>query len=289
MAVAMLERGHIEFVQAQMLPWRRIGPGLARPDVEYKLLSRDPADGACSVLMRYPPGWSREGPEHILADEEFYVLDGSLEIDGRDYPADSYAYLPAGWTRQAMASPNGCVILAFYDREPALIGHAGDGSAENSLRAIKHIDAAAMPWDLSLNDPNLRHLGIGRKNLRTDPVTGERAFLSLILPQAVPPGNEGPQEIHPVVEEAYVIGGSLTGPHGTMYPGAYFWRPPGIAHGPFGARWGAVSLIRFVGGRHLNIWTDSKAGFSFDAPYAPVLPPQLAHLAATPWEPGPVW
>ncbi len=52
----MLERGHIEFFQTQILAWRHIGPGLARPDVDYKLLSRDREDGACSILMRYPPG-----------------------------------------------------------------------------------------------------------------------------------------------------------------------------------------------------------------------------------------
>lgn len=76
----MPHRPHIEFVQSQLLPWRRIGPGLARPDAEYKLLSRDPGDGACSALMRYAPGWSREGPEHLLAAEEFYVLDGALQM-----------------------------------------------------------------------------------------------------------------------------------------------------------------------------------------------------------------
>lgn len=285
----MLNRDHIEFVQAQMLPWRRIGHGLARPDVEYKLLSRDAGDGACSMLMRYPPGWSREGPEHILADEEFFVIEGALEMDGRRYGPDCYAFLPAGWTRQHMASPEGCVVLAFYNREPVLVAQAGDGSAETSERAVPLLDTAAMAWDLTLNDPNLKHLGIGRKNLRTDPDTSERTFLSLILPQAVPPGNCGPQELHPVAEEAYLIGGDLTGPHGTMRPGAYFWRPPGIAHGPFGARWGAISLIRFVGGRHVNVWTPEPAPFSFSAPYAPVLPPALAHLADTPWQPAPAW
>jgi hypothetical protein len=281
----MLTRGHIEFVQAQMLPWRRIGVGLARPDAEYKMLSRDPADGACTALMRYPAGWSREGPEHIAASEEFYILEGALHMDDHVYPADSYAYLPAGWTRRSMSAPDGCVLLAFYDREPTLMPDEGELAEEDASRAIPHIDAAGMPWDMTLNDPNLRHLGISRKNLRTDPVTGERTFLSLILPQSAPPTGEGPQEIHPVVEEAYLIAGSLTGPFGTMHPGAYFWRPPGIAHGPFGARWGCVSLIRFVGGRHVNQWTEEQAPFRYDAPYAPVLPDDLAHLAEAEWMP----
>lgn len=68
--------------------------------------------------MRYPPGWSRMGPEHILADEEFFVLDGSLEMDGELHEADSYAFLPAGWTRNSMASKNGCVLIAFYNCDP---------------------------------------------------------------------------------------------------------------------------------------------------------------------------
>jgi hypothetical protein len=282
----VLDRDHTEFIQAQFLPWRRIGAGLARPDAEYKMLSRDGADGACTALMRYAPGWSREGPEHILADEEFYVLEGALHMDDRVYGPDSYAYLPAGWTRRTMRAPGGCVLLAFYNREPTLVAGAGEAPAD---RAVPHLDAAAMPWDMALNDPNLAHLGISRKNLRTDPDTGERTFLSLILPQAAPKDGKGPREIHPVVEEAYVIAGALTGPHGTMHPGAYFWRPPGVAHGPFGARWGAVSLIRFVGGRHVNEWTKDEAPFSFDAPYAPILPDPLKPLAAQPWTPAPAY
>jgi hypothetical protein len=81
-------RSHIEFVQTQMMPWLATGPGATRPGVEYKLLSRDPRTGACSVLMRFPEGWRREGEEHITATEEIYVLDGELIIDGVSYGAD---------------------------------------------------------------------------------------------------------------------------------------------------------------------------------------------------------
>ena len=70
-----------------------------------------------------------------------------------------------------------------------------------------------------------------------------------------------------------------------MHAGAYFWRPPGIPHGPFGTRWGCVALIRFVGGRHVNIWTVDEAPFDFHQPYRPVLPPEYAHLRAIPWVP----
>jgi glyoxylate utilization-related uncharacterized protein len=285
----MLDRPHIEFVHAQMLPWRRIPPGRGRPDAEYKFLSRDAADGACSCLIRYHPGWRREADESLTAAEEFYVLEGSLEIDGRRHGPDSYAFLPAGWPRHVMHAPDGAVVLSFFDRQPDPVPGAHAPDAALCERAVPHLDVLHMPWDRRLNDPHLAHLGIARKDLRCDPATGERTFLSMILPHSEPPGARGPTETHPTVEEAYVISGSLVGPHGAMHPGAYFWRPPGIAHGPFGTRWGCVALIRFLGGRHVNEWSREERAFAFDAPYRPVLPPELEHLRAAPWVPPGVY
>jgi len=275
-------RPHIEFIQAQLLPWRRIGQGAARPDAEYKFLSRDPETGACSALIRYPAGWRREGDHRIVADEEFYVLDGRLTVDGDEYEHDHYGFIPARHGGNDMAAPNGAVVLTFFNREPELYR----GEEPPQTESI-HIDALHMPWDMTLNDPKLAHLGISRKDLRTDAETGERTFLSMILPHSEPPGKEGPQEHHPIVEEAYTISGSLTGPHGTMEPGSYFWRPPGIPHGPFGTRWGCVCLIRFVGGRHVNVWSEGKAPFDFEAPFDPVLPDELSAFAYAPWQPPP--
>jgi len=277
----MYNRPYTEFVQAQLLPWRRIGPGNARPDAEYKFLSRDSSTGACSAIIRYPPGWRRCADEHLDAAEEFFVLDGALEINGETFGHDVYGYAAPGAQRRTMSSAGGAVVLTFFDREPILKGGLGSGPA------VTKVDALHMPWDMTLNDPKLAHLGISRKDLRSDPETGERTFLSMILPHSEPPGSKGPQERHPTVEEAYVISGSLTGPHGTMAPGAYFWRPAGIPHGPFGTRWGCVVLIRFLGGHHVNEWSTADAVFSFDARYAPVLPDELSPLAYAPWTPPP--
>lgn len=280
----MIERPHIEFIQAQLLPWRRIGPGNARPDAEFKFLSRDAVDGASSAIIRYPPGWRRACDETIGAAEEFYVLAGEIEINGRAFPFDSYGYFPAHASRRTMSTGAGAAVLTFFDREPMLEAGNGDPRADLGVVAC---DALHMPWDMSLNDPKLAHLRISRKNLREDPETGERTFLSMMFPHSEPPGRRGPREIHPVVEEAYVISGSLTGPHGAMAPGAYFWRPAGVAHGPFGTRWGCVALIRFLGGRHVNVWTSEEAPFDFDAPYAPILPDEFSAYAFAPWTPPP--
>lgn len=276
----MLNRPHVEFIQAQMLPWRRIPPGTARPDAEYKYLSRDAGTGACSCLIRYPVGWTRLADEMLDAAEEFYVLDGELELNGQRFGADHYGHVPRGLLRHSMSAPRGAVVLTFFDAEPRFASARGDATA------LLRRDVLHMAWDMRVNDSKLAHLGISRKDLRTDPATGERSFLSMMLPHSEPPGAQGPRESHPVVEECFVISGSLVGPHGEMHAGAYFWRPPGIPHGPFGTRWGCVALIRFVGGRHVNLWTADEAPFDFRQPYRPVLPPELAHLRDAPWLPG---
>jgi len=280
----MFSRPHIEFIHAQLLPWRRIGEGAARPDAEYKFLSRDETSGACSALIRYPAGWSKAGIEHIKCDEEFYILSGELTINDISYSFDNYGFLPAGFPRKEMTSRGGAVVLTFFNSEPTI--YLGKTDWDES-RLVAHLDVLHMPWDMTLNDPKLAHLGISRKDLRLDSKTGERTFLSMILPHSEPPGQKGAQEIHPTVEDAYIISGSLTGPQGTMEPGAYFWRPPGIAHGPFGTRWGCVALIRFLGGEHENVWTESEAVFDFDAAYQPVLPESLRPFAYAPWTPPP--
>src|SRR5262245_35783802 len=51
-------REHIEFIQAQRLPWEdATAKGFDRGKI--KLLSTDPDDGSFSAVLRLPAGWSR--------------------------------------------------------------------------------------------------------------------------------------------------------------------------------------------------------------------------------------
>lgn len=282
----MLDRPYIEFIQAQMLPWQPVEEGWARAGTQCKILSRDDSTGACTSLIRYPAGWQRTGPEHMAADEEIYVLEGEVEFGEQCFHQDSYAFFPAGFTHERMSSSKGAVILSCFSSRPQMIAGQGVLSEAAEARAVPYLDVLHMPWDMSLNDEKLRHLGISRKDLRKDPVTGERTFLSMILPHSEPEHSRGPQESHPIVEEAYIVSGSLVGPQGEMLPGAYFWRPPQIEHGPFGTRQGTVAFIRFVGGEHVNQWSEHQAPFSFDAPYQPILPDDLMEYAGSYKPPG---
>ena len=110
-----MARPHIEFVQAQALDWGRGLPsGSARPDVGCKTLSLDDETGAATCVVRYPAGWSDPNVGHLTTDEEFYVLEGSLTINGIDYEHDSYAHLPAGHLRNSAISKSGAVLLTFF-------------------------------------------------------------------------------------------------------------------------------------------------------------------------------
>lgn len=82
------------------------------------------------------------------------------------------------------------------------------------------------------------------------------------------------------------MSGSIAGNAGIMHPGAYFWRPPDIKHGPYGSKTGNIILMRSQGGALATDYYDPDATFRFDAPHQPVLPPELEPLGRTPWTGG---
>lgn len=279
-----MPREHIEFIQSQRLPWERgvLGPGLE--DVEAKQLSRDPASGACSLLCRYPPGW-RRGPHRLSATHEFLVLEGRIALDGVAYGLDDYAWLPAGHASAGAATADGAVVLTFFDAAPALLPSAPSPAPGDGPPAIERIATHDLPWVSADIDPDVQFLRLAHKVLRDDPATGERTVLLESGAQTHPRGWREAQLRHDCVEEMFLLGGDLIGERGTMYEGAYFWRPPGLWHGPFGSRRGSLSLIRMLGGRHRNEWSDEKRAFTLEPAYAPVLPEALADCAARPWRP----
>jgi hypothetical protein len=53
-----MSRAHVEFIQSQTLPWQKGLHGEGRDDVDSKILSIDNGTGACTAVVRYPPGWA---------------------------------------------------------------------------------------------------------------------------------------------------------------------------------------------------------------------------------------
>jgi hypothetical protein len=273
-----MSRPHIEFIQAQVLPWVPGLPGSeARSGVEAKTLSIDEETGASTCVVRYPEGWSQGSPQSVTADEEIFVLDGELQINGISYDRNSYAHLPAGYPRRDFKSEGGAVVLTFFGSRP------DTGSAEGQYREdrlVERINAAGADWgNADIEAMGLTAIATGSRllTLFSDPDTGEITYLTGVIPfrrEAVP-------ERHPVAQEFYILGGELAGNCGVMQAGAYCWRPPLVTHGPYGSPTGALILLRSIGGP-LTTEFDPPVPHTYNAAHNPVLPPNYVDLGAAP-------
>lgn len=278
-----MARPWIEFLFAQQLPWQQGLYGGARDDVDSKILSMDESAGDSSALIRYPAGWQRTAPEALATEEEFFILDGEIEINGQTYTRDCYGCFPAGYVRETAHSKNGCVALTFFDGAPKLSTDRSNTYDPEDL--VPFINTLDIKWDASTADPTLEWMGNRRKVLKWDRKYDQKqTFLFATAPHIYPENWTCPTLTHPCVEETFMLGGEFIGPHGRMTTGSYFWRPEEIPHGPFGTREGAFCLIRFKYGKHVNVWGDKDVPYSFDFPHKPHLPTELARYGATPYE-----
>jgi hypothetical protein len=127
---------------------------------------------------------------------------------------------------------------------------------------------------------------VGRKSLRRDPRTGEHTWLLTTGADDPMKLTEARVETHPVVEEMFLIDGEITLNTGTVRRGGYFWRPPGIPHGPFGTRTGLLGFFRSKGGPLTSVWSEKPEPMDWDPPYRPVLPADLRDYAGQNYDPS---
>jgi hypothetical protein len=279
-----MPRPHIEFIQAQALGWAEGLPsGGARPDVASKILSIDDVTGAASCVVRYPAGWDRTTSGYLSTDEEFYVLDGALTINGITYDRDSFAHLPEGHLRKSASSKEGAVLLTFFDGPVDAVAANAPGPMFRADRLVEKISAPTADWgNADLDAMGLRDISTSSRllSLFTDPDTGEITYLTGVMPFK----SESSPERHPVGQEFYILGGSLAGVGGVMQAGAYCWRPPLVTHGPYGSPTGALIILRSVGGP-LTTELDATVPHTYEPDHSPVLPPELAEAGSKPFPP----
>ena len=269
-----MARDHIEFVQAQVLPWEPVGD--FRPGVTRKVLSHDAETGAASLVLRYPAAWCDERHAVLAAAEELYVLAGELVIGAGRYEPGDYAYLPAGFVRgEVRAGPQGAVVLTFFSAAPL----GGVPRDAEPARLVRKLSTGTMDWDSNV-DPRVVGSNVAKKTLRDDPDTGDSTWILRIgaLDPAVSEVTT-PLEKHPYVEEMYQLDGEISTNVGVMRRGAYFWRPPQVSHGPIASRPGFLALFRSHGGARSTDWSAQEYPVVWDPPYRPVLPDSLKNIA----------
>ncbi len=281
-----MSRPHIEFIQSQALPWVRSPYGGRFRHAEIKLLSQDQESGAASLLVRYPPGYARQGAEYLTVDEELFVLQGSLQINDRDYSEMCYAHLPAGFPRTVQTSAAGATVLTFLSGLPETETGTAPAGVYDGSRLVTHVDSLRTrpSNDLRLlgvevtKEIEAGFVGFSFILFREDPHTHDQTWML----SAPPLWRGGVIEIHPVVEEMYLVAGDMAADRGLMKAGAYFWRPPGMAHGPFGSKTGNLLFFRTQGGRLTTEFADGSEAFTWTPEHAPVLPPELEQYGREP-------
>lgn len=273
-----MARPHIEFIHVQVLPWQDgLYAGPERPGVTMRMLSLDDETGAASTMLRYPPGFHLATPPALAADEEIFVIEGDLSIGDIHLGPHGYAFLPQGMERGAMTSAKGAVTLSLFSAAPEPGGAAGYRPDKRiAIPDTRSIGAATGPRK-HMNSEGFDHSGTVHKLLRKDPDTGEMSWLIGLLPGWA----TSQAETHPIAEEEFSLGGDIHMPTGVMRSGGYFFRPPGIQHGPFGTVCGTLHFARCVGGGMATEFEDKPDALVYNAPYRPHLPPDLAQLAAT--------
>ena len=280
-----MARPHVEYLQTQSLAWQPSPwPHLAGCHV--KILSRDPVDGAASLLVRFPAGWQSTTPGYLSTSEEIFVLEGALDLNGRRWGQDCYGWFPEGTGHSSRGAPDGAVALVFYEAEPSWTMDRGL-SEDEVARAGPAIfaDAYEMPWESVEMRPVPGIWGPNQKILRGQ-LDGDALTMLVAFPAHMHPEQwVGPQELHACTEELFLLSGDCLSNVGQMFPGAYFWRPPGVAHGPYGSRGGNLALLRTRGAPLTMTWTRHEVALARAPEYQPVLPRDLNSLRTRPWRP----
>lgn len=279
-----LGRPHTDFVQSQLAPGRVLGDNNSQPGVEGIALSYD-AKGtrAVTVIFKYPKGWKMPRRHYVNSDQEFYVLDGSLEFDGVVYRKGDYAYLPAGYMHNVMKSDTGAAIINFYEGEHLAFYEDAPAGMYKPEKLIKHLSSDSLKWQPSTKNTNL---SLGKepimKVLRQDAEKRESTWIQKVAADDATAKRQG--AFHECVEEMFLLEGEVATPQGLMRPGAYAWRAPGQQRGPFGSRTGWTALFRTKGGSAKTALTVSAEPIKWNAPYAPNIPEAQKAWAMKDWD-----
>jgi hypothetical protein len=119
-----MELGSPHIVDTNQVEWEEVKqPWYAKP-IRRKVLRRDPETGAVHLLINYPAGLNAPAHHHSCS-HTLFVLENELTINGRAYPAGTYAHFPAGEIWSVVHFP-----FAFSSTGTSRISspsHAGNG------------------------------------------------------------------------------------------------------------------------------------------------------------------
>jgi hypothetical protein len=231
----MWDRPDVDFIQSQDVANERVAPGtfgFAGGGLK-RVLSRDDADGAETALYRIAD--RQQGT--LTSEVDIYIVAGGALLNGDPLHSGDYVHAPAGSRVDLWPDVTGLKLYCGFWGPSTLTGDA-DAGADLLLVRPETLSWTPAEWS---GDTKLEP-GAMVKELRVD----EKAFIYLAA--MLPGWHCEMAEAHPVYEESFKIyGDTLMGSRGVMRQAAYFYRGPGVFHGPLYSRGGTMSFIRSDG------------------------------------------
>ncbi|MFM7626076.1 MAG: DUF4437 domain-containing protein [Gammaproteobacteria bacterium] len=251
-----MARPHIEPFVDRDVPFKKMTlPGFPK-GMQYKMLSLDTDDDACTMTVLFEPGY-KQPPGMSYSEYELFIMSCSVTIGEKVWGPGSYVFVPAGVAIEALSSPRGATGLIFYNYgEPSFVESDSDHKHAERNRLAMVNSYENMHWT-STNFFPATAPGCMVKVLRFDPRTHGFTFLYCMTPNFW----QDNISYHDCCEEAYHIWGtSWMMQFGDLPTGGYFWRPPYINHGAFASKLGILGIGRtdtqLYNHFHFNPWTN---------------------------------
>lgn len=108
------------------------------------LLHLDDSTRARSLVVQFPPGFARLEAGRYAVGEEFLVLTGALELDGRTLESGDWCWVPPGALRAGFGSKRGAVVYAWFSGRNEFVPAPGEPAPmPSSIRSRRIVDRNA--------------------------------------------------------------------------------------------------------------------------------------------------
>lgn len=235
-----MARPHMDFIETEEVAEEYLEEGPWFGAIR-RLLSVDDQTGASTAVLDCHPLWGADlSVEAGLL--EVYVVEGDLVANGERLGRGGYVRAEEASHVTELRAISGARLLVMHD--PSY-------EAPGGPQTVLVLDTELLPWEHpGLGGP----AGITVKMLQADLTRGPLCLLAANVARY----GSGP-EFHSCPEELYVLGGDVTGRHGTMTTGSYFWRPEFVNHGPYWSETGLLVLLRGHGDLYAYWHDDADA------------------------------
>jgi hypothetical protein len=225
-------------VQADYVEWRPWQEGRSTPFVAegangaawVKVLSRDPATGAESLLYKLDRGWSADLIRNTVY-ENLMVIDGEIEVDGETLRKYAFSYRPEGHETGPVSTATGATVVAY----------AGAPGELASKVPISCLDVESMPWvtrDVTPQESVQRSEYVTKPRYYVKMLRGDEENLdTFYLTRGVRGFVSNGVSSHDAPEEGYTLEGQVMFYDGVTEGrcigrrGTYVHRGPGSKHG----------------------------------------------------------